>query len=144
LAAPVFGVRHFVLLRGIGTLFVDQLESKGNTITPVFSFSCRVHQSSMISSNRPALILRIKISVPARCRQTLERAESGWRHDQSAGPERYRSCSRINKARREVLQAYLLLPVAGKDCPVTRFNQTANSNSVTEDIILSAALVPNT
>ena len=131
-ATPVLWVRHFVLLKGIGTLLVDQLESKGEheytwlfhllPCSPIVNDEFKSVYTGFADKN-----LLLRPAAPQLL--TGPNLTGGTINQQGRNVE----APVVEYSRRaaNVVQAYLLLPVVGKECPVTRFGQTASSNSIT-------------
>ena len=129
---PVSWVRHFILLKGVGTLVVDQLESGGEheytwlfhllPCSPVLDNELKSVFTGFAGKN---LLLLPAASQPLIGPQLSDGTINQQGHNLAAPVVNYTSHAT------NALQAYLLLPVAGKDCPVTQFNQTADNNSVT-------------
>ena len=129
---PVSWVRHFIQLKGIGTLLVDQLESGGeHEYTWLFHLlPCAPVIDTKLKSVFTGFAEKNLLILPATS-QTLTRPQltDGTINQQG----RNQAAPVVNYAAHSTnaLQAYLFLPVVGKDCTITRFNQTTDNNSVT-------------
>ncbi|MEI8289980.1 MAG: alginate lyase family protein [Verrucomicrobiota bacterium] len=129
---PVSWVRHFIQLKGIGTLLVDQLESGGeHEYTWLFHLlPCSPVIDTKLKSVFTGFAEKNLLILPATS-QTLTRSQltDGTINQQG----RNQAAPVVNYAAHSTnaLQAYLFLPVGGNNCPITRFNQTTDNNSVT-------------
>ncbi len=129
---PVSWVRHFIQLKGIGTLLVDQLESGGEheytwlfhllPCSPVLDTKSKSVFTGFAEKN---LLILPATSQTLTSPQLADGIINQQGRNQTAPVVNYMAHST------NALQAYLFLPVVGQDRPITRFNQTADNNTVT-------------
>ena len=133
-SVPVSWVRHFILLKGVGALAVDQLESGGeHEYTWLFHL---LPCSPVLDPERKSVFTGFAqknlLILPA-----TSRTLTGLRLTEGTINQQGRNLAApvVNYTARSAnaLQAYLFLPVGDKACPVTRFNQNADHNTVTLD-----------
>jgi len=133
---PVSWVRHFIQLKGIGTLLIDQLESGGeHDYTWLFHLlPCSPVLDTKLKSVFTGFAEKNLLILPATSRilaspQLAEGTINQQGRNQAAPIVNYTTHSA------NALQAYLFLPVGGNNRPVIRFTQTADNNSVTLNLI---------
>jgi len=128
--SPVAWVRHFVLLKGLGTLLVDQLESKGEhdytwlfhllPCSPVVDEEFKSVHTGFAEKNLLLLPATSQpLAGPIMTDGTMNRQGRNW----SAPVAKYGTHAASH------LQAFLLLPVAGASCPGTRLSQVVDGNT---------------
>jgi len=137
--APVSWVRHFVLLKGLGVLLVDQLESGSeHDYTWLFHLlPCSPVLDNNLKSVSTGFAEKNLLLLPA----TSQPLKGPILSDGSMNRQGRNLANPVAKYEThaaKVLQAYLLLPVAGKNHPKTQFSQAVDGDSVT--INLTGAL----
>lgn len=129
---PVSWVRHFILLKGLGTVVVDQIESGGEheyswlfhllPCAPVLDNQSNSVFTGFAGKNLLLLPAASSSSiVPKLSDGTINRKGRNV-----AAPVVNYTTHGTN-----AVQAFLFLPVAGKDCPVVQFSQSSDDHSVT-------------
>ena len=130
--APVSWVRHFILLKGVGLLAVDQLESGGeHEYTWLFHLPpC----SPVLDPERKSVFTGFAqknlLILPATS-QTLTGLHLAEGTINQQGRNLAAPVVNYTARSTNALQAYLFLPVGGDKCPVTSFNQNADNHTVT-------------
>ena len=127
----VFWVRHFILLKGVGAMLVDQLESKGeHDYTWLFHLlPCSPVQNNELKSVITGFPDKNLLLLPATS-QALGKPKidngtiNQLGHNLKAPVVSYTTHSK------NAIQAYLFMPFAGKDSPVTNFNQSSDNNHI--------------
>jgi len=125
-------VRHFILLKGIGAILVDQIESKGeHEYTWLFHLlPCSPalnDELKSVNTGFPAKnLLLLPTTSQALSKPNISNGTINQKgHNQTAPVVSYTTHGK------NIVQSYLFLPVAGKDSPVTIFGQSSDNNHIT-------------
>jgi hypothetical protein len=131
--SPVTWVRHFIMLKSFGTLLVDQLESEGeHHYTWLFHLlpcSPVVDAKSAFTAFPEKNLLLLPATSEALAEPILADGNINRQGRNLTAPVVKYETHATN-----ALQTYLLLPVAGADCPATRLEQVTKGNTVTVTI----------
>lgn len=132
---PVSWVRHFILLKGVGTVLVDQIQSEGEheytwlfhllPCSPVLDNELKSVFTGFAGKN----LLLLPAASPSMIVPKLSDGTISRQGRNLAAPVVNYATHATN-----ALQAFLFLPVAGKDSPVIQFNQTVDNHSVTVNL----------
>ena len=130
--SPVTWVRHLVLLKGLGTLLVDQLESESeHDYTWLFHLRpCSPVVDSGSKSVYTGFAEKNLLLLPATSRR-LEGPILADGHMNRQGRNLAAPVAKYETHASNALQAYLLLPVVGPNYSVTRLAQAAEGTTVT-------------
>jgi hypothetical protein len=128
---PVSWVRHFILLKGVGTVVVDQIESGGEheytwlfhllPCSPVFDNQAKSVFTGFAGKN----LLLLPAASSSLIRPKLSDGTISKQGRNLAAPVVNYTVQATNAE-----QAFLFLPVAGKDCPAIQFSQSGDDHSV--------------
>jgi len=133
--APVSWVRHFVSLKGVGVLLVDQIESEGehDYVWLFHLMPCSPVLDNEFKSVFTGFAEKNLLLLPAASEQLagpkLDRGTMNRQGQNLAHP-----LVKYEMHTANLLQAWLLLPVAGNNHAVTRVSQTANGNTFTVNL----------
>jgi hypothetical protein len=132
---PVEWTRHFILLKGVGALVVDQLESSGeHDYTWLFHLtpcSPKVDPGTKsVFTGFPEKNLFLQPAVP----ESLDgcNLDDGWINQRGFNIKD--PVVHYDRRGQSVTQAFLLAPVAGDKLPDIQIKQTVTGNSVTVQI----------
>ncbi len=128
--SPVTWVRHFIMLKGLGTLLVDQLESAGeHDYTWLFHLlpcSPVADAKSVFTAFPEKNLLLLPASSEVLTGPILTDGNINRQGRNLTAP-----VAKFETHAAKCIQTYLFLPVAGPTPPSTRLSQTANGNTVT-------------
>jgi hypothetical protein len=134
-SSPVTWVRHFVMLKGFGTLLVDQLESEGEHdytwlfhLLPCSPVLDRESKSVFTGFGEKNLLLQPATS-PGLVGPILTDGTVNRQGRNLTAPVAKYETHAANS-----VQAYLLLPVSGASAPRTQLSQVADGQTVTLSI----------
>jgi hypothetical protein len=134
-SSPVFWTRHFLLIKGIGTVLVDQLESEGeHDYTWLFHLlPCTPTVNKDEKSVYTAFAEKNMLLLPA----TSETLKGPVMKVGTINREAHNIPNPVpdyTGRGSNVVQAFLFLPVAGGSSPVIHLNQLVRSNQIVVEL----------